>query len=39
MTITECLKIEKDINGNWVLIRDTWQVGYSFISSILNIEE
>lgn len=35
MTITECLKAEKDVNGNWVLTRDTWQVGYSFINLIL----
>lgn len=35
MTITECLKAEKDINGNYVLTRDTWQVGYSFINLIL----
>lgn len=39
MTITECLKAEKDVNGNWVLTRDDWQVGYRFINLILNGEE
>ena len=38
MTITECLKAEKDVNGNWVLTRDDWQVGYRFINLILNGE-